>query len=298
MLAARMQNALLGVALGDALGATLEFLAPTEVAKRYGTLTEIVGGGWLKLAPGDITDDTQMTLAVAEGILENPTDPVAAIGRRFIAWLSGNPPDVGGTCRLAIEAAQACGDWDAAARIVHDRLGERAAGNGSLMRTLPVALAYYGDDASVARMAECISWMTHPTVTATHCCQLYCLLVCRLLDGYAKTEAFDWLHQQLQQPEYSATVRHALLAPNVAPKASGYVVDSLQAALWAFQESDSAESCIVKAANLGDDADTVAAIAGGLAGAYYRHLPERWLRCLKDRARIEGVAAQLARLAG
>lgn len=141
----RVQGAILGLTCGDAPGATLEFEPRHRVpaagqaaggvpdTQRRWWLTNIVGGGWLRLPPGHWTDDTAMALAVAEGILEEPDHPVPHVGERFLAWYRSHPPDVGNTIRLR---------------------------NGSLMRTLPVGLAYK-DPACVQRHAAAISRMTH-----------------------------------------------------------------------------------------------------------------------------------------
>ena len=89
-------GALFGVAVGDALGGPVEFMDPESIARKYGRVSSMIGGGWLSLAPGEITDDTQMTLCVAEGIVENPTAPIEAIGRLFIQWANSGPKDIGG----------------------------------------------------------------------------------------------------------------------------------------------------------------------------------------------------------
>ncbi len=112
----RILGALLGVAVGDALGAPLEFMSAEEIQRKYGgSVREMVGGGWLSVAPGEVTDDTQMTLAVAEGIIERPHDPVPAIGRRFIKWQDSKPKDIGNCCRAVISCAKAYGAKDTAA---------------------------------------------------------------------------------------------------------------------------------------------------------------------------------------
>jgi len=123
------------------LGATLEFLTKEEVRRKYGQLKEIIGGGWQNLKPGEWTDDTEMMLAVAEGILANPHDPVQYIGEKFLEWFKPNPPDIGNTIRSVLIKYQELWDWHKAAEAVHKE-GIRTAGNGALMRTLPLAFAY------------------------------------------------------------------------------------------------------------------------------------------------------------
>ena len=101
----RIAGALYGVAIGDALGAPLEFMSKEEISRKHGRVTEMIGGGWLNVVPGEITDDTQMTLAVAEGIIEGPDNPIQAIGKRFIEWARSGPKDIGGTCSMSIRWA-------------------------------------------------------------------------------------------------------------------------------------------------------------------------------------------------
>src|SRR5687768_5441546 len=133
----RIVGSLLGLACGDALGAPAEFKSQAEVRGRWGTLSEMVGDGpW---APGEWTDDTGMALCVAEGILEDPDDPIEAIGRRFLEWRK-SAKDVGSTSAAALTGYR--GDWPEAARNTPQAKSGKAAGNGSLMRTAPVALAY------------------------------------------------------------------------------------------------------------------------------------------------------------
>lgn len=102
-------GAMFGVAVGDALGGPVEFMDPESIARKYGHVSSMIGGGWLGLSPGEITDDTQMTLCVAEGIVENPTDPTEAVGRLFIQWANSGPKDIGGACSSSIRNAQRLG---------------------------------------------------------------------------------------------------------------------------------------------------------------------------------------------
>ncbi len=129
----RMKGGLYGVAVGDALGGTTEFMSAKEVEAKHGYLTEIIGGGVWSLEPGEVTDDTMMTLCVAEGILEHPKEPMEAIGRRFMAWYGSRPKDIGNIIRHVFEKYE--GDWFEAAFVAHMDMGQ-SGGNGSLMRCL------------------------------------------------------------------------------------------------------------------------------------------------------------------
>jgi ADP-ribosyl-[dinitrogen reductase] hydrolase len=135
----RIKGGLYGVAVGDALGGTTEFMSTREIEAKFGYLTEIIGGGVWDLEPGEVTDDTMMTLCVAAGIIENPAEPMEAIGRLFMEWYQSRPKDIGNIIRHVFRIYE--GDWLEAAFIAHMDMGQ-SGGNGSLMRCLPAALAY------------------------------------------------------------------------------------------------------------------------------------------------------------
>lgn len=300
----RIKGGLYGVACGDALGATLEF---TTIDQRKPKLRNIVGGGWLNLQPGEWTDDTEMTLAVARGILEDPEDPIEAIGRHFMTWRATNPPDIGGTIsRVLSICSQNGGHWHAAAQYLH-HLNGQTAGNGALMRTLPVGL-FYRDSAEIFERAISIARMTHWDIRAGLTCAFYCLFVAFMLKDVGSKKAAQAMAMQTmssiiqdEDKDYWASRISALLFdinPNkICP--NGYTVDSLICALWAFAQHDSLEECIVVAVNLGGDADTIGAIAGGLAGVYYGYeaIPERWIQTFpwQKRAELDELADLIRR---
>lgn len=279
------RGALYGVAVADALGATLEFMSAAEIARRYGTLRDIVGGGWLALRPGQVTDDTEMTLAVAEGIAEQPDAPVEAVGRRFIEWLDTQPRDVGRTCAVALKYARRRG-WADAARFAHDDLGGRSAGNGSLMRSAYPGL-WYADRAQALRVAVELSRMTHYDPLASEACELYTAAIWDMARGGVPA-------RQALKAAFGGTRYQAALAGQARLDPTGFVVDTLNCALDAVARTSSLEDAIVRAVNLGGDADTVGAVAGGLAGAMYGYdsIPTRWREALdvRIRARLDAAA--------
>ncbi len=279
------RGALYGVAVADALGATLEFMSAAEIARRYGTLRDIVGGGWLALRPGQVTDDTEMTLAVAEGIAEQPDAPVEAVGRRFIEWLDTQPRDVGRTCAVALKYARRRG-WADAARFAHDNLGGRSAGNGSLMRSAYPGL-WYADRAQALRVAVELSRMTHYDPLASEACELYTAAIWDMARGGVPA-------RQALKAAFGGTRYQAALAGQAQLDPTGFVVDTLNCALDAVACTSSLEDAIVRAVNLGGDADTVGAVAGGLAGAMYGYdsIPTRWREALdvRTRARLDAAA--------
>src|SRR3954468_13515642 len=139
----RALGAYLGFAVGDALGATVEFMIRREIETTYQRHETIVGGGWLRLAPGQVTDDTEMTMCLGRAILEGETWDVARVCEQFATWLRGHPVDVGNTCRRGIRRYISDGS-------VSGPFNEGDAGNGALMRNLPVVLATLADEAALA----------------------------------------------------------------------------------------------------------------------------------------------------
>ena len=284
----RIAGALYGVAVGDALGAPLEFMSAEAIAHAYGTVREMIGGGWLNVEPGEVTDDTQMTLAVAYGILECPEKPVEGIGMRFIKWMESGPKDVGSTCATAIRKAQREArrphsptqqEWLEASYKTHRMLGGRSAGNGSLMRTAYVGL-FYDQEAEVCEKAEAISRMTHYDPIAATDCAAYCMMLNRMVREDDLNARRDIIRVVLAMySDCSSRYNYDQLASeSFRPNPSGYVVDSFAAALHCIFTTASFEAALVKAVNLGGDADTIGAITGGLAGALYgiAAIPMRW----------------------
>lgn len=279
----RIKGALYGVAVGDALGATTEFMTEDQIKKKYGVLKDMVGGGWLNLQPGEITDDTQMTIAVADGIIKaisKKENITTCVGNEFIKWYESKPKDVGSTCANAISAAMAKQreikrpltntEWKEVSKNVDQYMHGQTAGNGSLMRMIFIPCffgLYFG------LPAINISSMTHYSQTATKACLVYGECVQRALWTTSKEDVFDF-----DMYEYDDFQYHS---------ASGYSVDSLHNAITAFAEEASFEDVIVKLVNMGGDADTIAAIAGGLAGAFwgYDAIPERWLEALDKKVK-------------
>lgn len=290
----KVKGSIYGFAIGDAMGATTEFMSKEEIKQRYGILKDIVGGGWLNLKSGEWTDDTDMMLAVAEGIITAPGNPVPRIGKAFMRWEASKPKDIGGTIRLAFHIWKEGGfnhaQWEIAARKAHEMLGGQSAGNGALMRTLPVGIAYmtvpdiYYKTMNIARM-------THWDVRAGLTSAIYSLIIRNILNGAKDREvatiaALLLIEDMAREDKENREALEEILtrALNWRSEAdlrpTGYTVDTLVCALWSFHTAESFEEAIIKAVNLGGDADTIAAITGGLAGAYwgYSSIPERWLK--------------------
>ena len=281
----RALGAYLGLALGDALGATVEFMTPREIALRFaahgGVHREIIGGGWLKLQSGQVTDDTTMSLALGDALLlgqqqARPFDS-QLIADAFVAWWRGKPVDCGNTCRRGIQ------------RYIRDGTlagpqQDSDGGNGALMRNLPAALATLGDDALFDRVSLAQAHITHhhPESDAA-VLGIGRLLRAQLAGAPALAEMADaWV------------TAHPVFRFKPYPRrASGYVVDTVQTVLHCFTTHGDFEDAVTAAVNLGDDADTTGALVGMLAGARCggRALPQRWLRRLLPEVR-QAVTAQ------
>jgi ADP-ribosyl-[dinitrogen reductase] hydrolase len=271
----RARAALFGVAVGDALGATTEFMTPAQIRNRYGVLREIVGGGWLKLSPGQVTDDTEMTLCVARGIVGSGGWDLGPIADRFARWLSGDPADVGATCRRGIEEYMEKGRLEALPN-------EKGAGNGAAMRVAPVALYTLGDEGLLSRLAVGQARITHHHPLSDAACVSVGRMIQRGLLGAASRD--------LRAAAEELSVRHPEFRfEGYDGKSSGYVVDTLRTVFDALFSTDNFEDCVVKTVNRGGDADTAGSIAGAIAGARYglAAIPLRWLQALDPHLRKE-----------
>lgn len=281
----KVLGGLFGVACGDALGGTLETLSIEEATGKYGYLKEIVGGGPLRLLPGEVTDDTGMTIAIAKGLLEEPDMPWKSIGKYFLEWGNSNPKGVGRTISTVLEEYRYCQDWGVAAYKADEILGGKSAGNGSLMRCIPIGL-YYDKIEMVKSISKIQSGLTHYDKTPGIACELYNTLIHEYLLCESKAEVLKRVLEDY--PEYK--VVYKLSKEDLKPTA--YVVDSLLCALWCFKNTSSFEEAVCEAVNLCGDADTIGAITGGLAGVFYgfEEIPARWRDKILVRQQIMDIA--------
>ena len=289
--AERAVAAYLGLAIGDALGATVEFLTPNEIRHQFGVHREITGGGWLRLKAGQVTDDTTMSLALGEAILSHGGIEAMAVAKAFDAWMRAKPVDIGNTVRRNLIDFRQTGNPEAPA-------SEHDAGNGAAMRVLPVALACYGQAPELTRLASrAQAHVTHHNVLSDAACETLILMVQDFLGG---GDAMDLCRQRAndlvrQHPAFAFDKKRR-------DNPSGYIVETIQAVLQAFFATNSFENCLIDVANRGGDADTTGAIAGMLAGARYglQAIPEPWLHALDAATRIQCAdqARKLIELSG
>jgi ADP-ribosyl-[dinitrogen reductase] hydrolase len=260
----------------------------------------MVGGGPFGLEAGQWTDDTSMALCLAESLLEKGFDATDQM-QRYVRWWregyqssTGRCFDIGITVRAALQRFHQTGEPFSGS------VDPQSAGNGSLMRLAPVVLYHYPDLAAIVNFSAESSRTTHAAPEAVECCQLLGTLLAMAMRGESKRSLQCAPDLRLSEPAVARIAEGAYLGKEVGEiRGSGYCVASLEAALWCFHRSDSIEEAILAAANLGDDADTTAAIVGQIAGAHYGSaaIPLRWLERLWDREKIQDLAEQLYRSA-
>jgi len=290
----RFRGCLLGLAVGDAVGTTLEFKSPGS----FKPIHDMVGGGPFKLKPGEWTDDTSMALCLATSLLEKggfaPKDQMDRYRRwRREGYLSSNGRcfDIGNTVGEALNRYRQTGDPMAGSTDPH------SAGNGSIMRLAPVPMFYYPDLAAAVRYSGESSRTTHGAPECLDACRLLAGIICRALSGASKEMVLFGEASSFHGEPKTTAIAQGEYKNKSGDKirGTGYVVESLQAALWCFDQTDTFEAAILKAANLGDDADTTAAICGQVAGAFYGEsgISKKWLGKLAMREDISTLADRL-----
>jgi ADP-ribosyl-[dinitrogen reductase] hydrolase len=294
----RYVGCLVGLALGDALGAPLEFLSREQIADTWGEVRDLLGGGWLNVDPGEYTEDTQLAVALGGSIAAFGRVDPPDIARRFVAWLQDEPTDVGKLTRTALRYHEQGMPWQEVGPRVCQELAGRCAGNGSVMRCAPVGLFHALRPDQLVRDSALTSGLTHADPQPVWASIAVNLAIAELVAGRSEN-LVSRIAGQIEEPR----VRGALLqAPTLARKdvqSGGYVLETLSAAFWALENHHGFEDVVVAAVNLGDDADTVGAVAGALAGARegIGAIPERWLRQLQDAEPLAELARALHHLA-
>ena len=285
----RYRGCLLGLAVGDALGGPVEFMTTQQIiAKRGKPVRDMIGGGWLKLRPGETTDDTAMARALAESIVACGEVRVADVAQRYVAWMKSNPPDIGNITRAALKAFLVGLNVPDAALGAHRQMGGKSAGNGTIMRCAPIALRYVWDERRLIDASRDEALITHFDSKAWTGSVAVNLLIARLIHGMPLTKAVaDVAYRIRRLPKAACEVAEVLETtrgdlPGGLLPTDGYVLDTLRIAVWALLGTTSFEEAVIAAVNLGGDADTQGAVTGALAGALYGDvaIPTRWLDCL------------------
>ncbi len=294
----RFKGALLGLACGDAVGTTVEF----KPRGTFAPVTDMVGGGPFALHPGEWTDDTSMALCLAVSLLEKGSFDPRDQMERYRRWQTSGYLSSNGRCfDIGNTVAQALARYAESGDPYSGSTDPYSAGNGSLMRLAPVPMYYVEDLERVAYYAAESSRTTHGAREAVDACRLFGVMIALALRGADKESVLRAGESQAEvlgdlAPAIAAIARGEYREKNVSEiKGSGYVVQSLEAALWAFWHTPDYRSAILEATNLGNDADTTAAICGQIAGAAYGvgAIPRSWLEKLAKRQFIEDVAHRL-----
>lgn len=297
----RARGALLGLAVGDALGTTLEFRSPGT----FEPIDDMIGGGPFGLEPGQWTDDTSMALCLAESLVEtrgfDPRDQM----ERYVRWWrdghrssTGRCFDIGNATRSALASFERTGEPYAGSTDPY------TAGNGSLMRLAPIAIAYAHDPAEAVRLAGDSSRTTHGALEAVDACRYFASLLVGAMRGVPKDELLSaryavvpglWDDDPLTSTIDEVAAGSSREKEPPAIRGTGHVVRTLEAALWAFAATADFRSGALRVVNLGDDADTTGAVFGQIAGAAYgpASIPDDWMRRLALKNEIETLLDRL-----
>jgi ADP-ribosyl-[dinitrogen reductase] hydrolase len=291
----RFQGCLLGLAIGDAVGTTVEFMPRGS----FSIITDMLGGGPFNLKPGQWTDDTSMALCLATSIVEKKGhDPLDQM-QRYMHWCKDGYMSSTGRCfDIGRTVLEALGNFEITGDPNSGPTRENSAGNGSLMRLAPVPMFYAPDLEKAMFFSGESSRTTHGATVAVEACNLFGSILVKALEGKNKSQIlFDNDVRNITSQKILDISKGAYISKVIDQiQGTGYVIESLSAALWSFWNSNSFEEAILKAVNLGNDADTTAAICGQVAGAYYGRvgIPPSWLDKLFLRDDIVTLANKLA----
>lgn len=293
ILADRAVGSLVGLAVGDALGAPVEFC-------RRGTFEPVVGlraGGYFKLPEGAWTDDTAMALCLAQSLLEHPELDAKDLLDRFCRWASTGENTSTGVCvGIGQNTLRVLGNFHRTGALFAPDTRQKSDGNGAAMRLAPVALRHWQNPVEARRIADLQSRTTHYSDLSASACAYLAAILCDLISGRDWTDALS----AVLDPEWPESIQRIAketwqLRTLDSINSTGFVVHTLEAALWAVGTTNGFEEALLKAVNLGDDADSVGAVAGQLAGARYglSAIPTAWRLGIVQSERIGELAMSL-----
>jgi ADP-ribosyl-[dinitrogen reductase] hydrolase len=299
-MADRYAGTLLGLACGDALGGPVEFRTREEIAAAFPAgVTEFVGGGWLDLAPGEVTDDTQQTLILADALTEQGLD-LERFAAGLIDWMRSDPKDIGNTTRVALTAlANGASPLKSGQAAVEAR-GERgSAANGAVMRCAPVALRFRTDPKRLVQASLDSARVTHAEERAAWATVAVNQAIVHLLDGGAVAGAPQAAVSGIPNEDVRTAILDAADRERGEVRAGGFVLETIGASFWSLAHGKDARDAIQLAVAFGDDADSTGAVTGALVGAAYgaAALPDSWKDTVQFRERLDAEAARLLALA-
>ena len=287
------QGCLLGMAIGDALGTAVEF-------KSRGTfelVKDLRGGGAFRLAPGEWTDDTSMALCLGQSLLDHGFDLKDQISK-YLLWfregymsVNGRCFDIGTTTRTALRRFEQTGEYPAGSSHFMD------SGNGGIMRMAPVPIMYCDDLDQAVEYSMQQSSNTHDSDNCIDSAELLARVMVSALNGQDKISCLNWPDINMRSPQLKSIANMGYINKTEADiRGNGFVVDSLEASLWCFYTTDNFHDAVLKAVNLGDDADTTGAITGQIAGAFYglSEIPDKWIKNVSWSEKILTMAHDLS----
>lgn len=294
----KAEGCLLGLACGDALGRPVEFCSSREIADRFGTLTTMEADGTWNQPAGTVTDDTDQALCIARSLVERGGFDPVDMAKRFVDWYESDPFDVGTMTARSIRRLKRGQPWDQAGQDVWENSPEGSnAGNGSVMRCPPLAIAYANNPEALVIISKQSSEITHADPRCTYGCALLNLSIAGYLEN--RNEPFITACNALRAAAPDELV-DALdpISKGVQPdslQTTGYVVHTLQTAYYDAVTADSTEDAIVAAVNRGGDTDTIGAVTGAIAGARFgaSDLPDRWLAEIGETEELRTLANRL-----
>lgn len=278
----RAKGVLLGLACGDALGRPVEFQSERAIERAYGTLTDMVGYGTWNQPPGTVTDDTEQALSIARSLVERDGFDPEDIAHRFLEWYRTGPFDVGDMTRRSFQRLLEGDSWELAGKAVWRATEEGSnAGNGSVMRCPPLAIAFAYDLDTLVSSSRQSSAITHADPRCTEGSTILNLTIAGILRNDPAPLETALNHVRNDGPDSLVRALEPLAndRPISTLSTSGYVVDTLQTALHDGLTAESPEDAIITAVNRGGDTDTIGAIAGAIAGARFgaSALPDQWV---------------------
>jgi len=291
----RASGCLLGLACGDALGGAVEFRDRADLDRSYPDgIREIMGGGPHRLAIGEYTDDTEMALAIARACTPDGID-LDAVAANFVTWFQSDPKDIGIATASALRLIASGTPWQEAGERLQAISPAGVAGNGTVMRCAPLALRFHADPERLGWSSSETSRMTHADPRATWGAVALNQGIAHLLKGGDLPGLIGAANHEIEEPRVAEAIRRSPAMTRDEAQSGGYVLETLNAAFWSLLSTDSAESAIARAVELGWDTDTTGAVTGALAGAHYGEsgLPRRWLDVLHDCDEIRELAHKL-----
>lgn len=275
----KYQGSLVGAAVGDALGAPVEFFPLEEIKRQFGIFKEMTGGGMFNWRPGQTTDDSDMAMAIVNSVVAKGAYVPEDIALRFVAWMKSGPRDIGGMTKSGLSYIASGVDYRRSGQLTLERF--RTAPNGSIMRTGPIGLIFRGQPERITEAASEVSAMTHAHPECLLACQMTSLLVADLASGDTKNKALGQLRERFETNNKALQMVDDALNGRYhrdVYRGGGYVFESFNIALHSLMLFDNFEDTLVYAVNLGGDADSQATVAGAFAGALYGidGIPKRW----------------------